>query len=310
MPVHVTPITRRQFVTYSLAAGAGVLTLQNAAAAENGPATDPDSFALLSDTHIPAKLNVTSRGTNMSTNLRNTVAALVAMKTRPAGAIISGDLAFNTGQAGDYKNLATLVAPLAEAELPLHMALGNHDHHARLCAQFKAVQAQAATVEGKHVSIVEAARVNWVLLDSLYKTNDATGVLGETQLAWLAKALDARKDKPAICVAHHNPFWGDVTKKKNAILRDTAALFEILDTRPHVKAYVFGHTHRWGLTQRKGLHLINLPTMAYLFKKDAPNGWVQAQLRDGGITLRPQCHDTKHAVHAKEFKLAWRADKT
>jgi len=310
MPVHMTPLTRREFVKYSLAAGAGVLTLGSALAAEAGGAkVDPDSFALLSDTHIPAKADFTARGVNMSTNLKKTVADLVAMRTRPAGAFISGDCAFNTGQAGDYKNLAALLTPLGQANLPLHMVMGNHDHRERLYAQFKAQQAKAAAVKSKHVTVVEAARANWVLLDSLYKTNDPTGVLGETQLAWLAKALDARKDKPAICVAHHNPFWGDVTKRKRAILRDTAALFEILDTRPHVKAYVFGHTHRWALTQRKGLHLINLPTMAYLFKKDEPTGWTHAQLRDDGITLGPRCHDPKHAVHGKEFKLTWRADK-
>ncbi len=310
MPVHITPLTRREFVKYSLAAGAGVLTLQSATAAEDRDAkVDPDSFALLSDTHIPAKADFSARGVNMSTNLKKTVVQLAAMKTRPAGAFISGDCAFNTGQAGDYKNLAALLAPLGRAQLPLHMVMGNHDHRQRLYAQFKARQAKAATVKGKHVTVVEAARANWVLLDSLYKTNDPAGVLGEAQLAWLAKALDARKDKPAICVAHHNPFWGDVGKRRVAFLKDTAALFEILAARPHVKAYMYGHTHRWQLTQRNGLHLINLPTMSYLFKKGEPTGWVHAQLRDGGITLRPHCHDPKHAVHGKEFKLTWRADK-
>jgi len=309
MPIHMTPLTRREFVTTSLAAGAGLLTLRTASAAQDAPKVDPDSFALLSDTHIPAKDTTSARGVNMSTNLKKTVAQLVAMKTRPAGVLVSGDCAFNVGQADDYKNLAALVAPLGQAKLPLHMALGNHDHRERFTAQFKAARTDAATVTGKHVSIVEAARTNWVLLDSLYKTNDPAGVLGEGQLAWLAKALDARRDKPAIVVAHHNPFWGKIGKRRVMFLKDTAALFDVLASRPHVKAYVYGHTHRWGVAQRNGLHLINLPTTAYLFKKDEPSGWVGAQLRDGGVTLRPHCHDPKHTVHGKEFKLTWRADK-
>ena len=310
MPVHMTPLTRRGFVTYSLAAGAGLLTLRNTHAADGGGTkVDPDSFALLSDTHIPAKPDFKARGVNMSANLRDTVADLVAMKTRPAGVLVSGDCSFNTGEAADYKNLASLLAPLGQAELPVHMAMGNHDHRQRITAQFKALANHTATVQGKCVSIVESPRANWILLDSLYKTNNPTGVLGATQLAWLAKALDTRKDKPAICVAHHNPFWGNVSKRKNAVLRDTAALFKILTSRAHVKAYVFGHTHRWKLDTYKGVHLINIPTMAYLFKKDEPTGWVHAKLRDNGITLRLDCHGKKHPVHGKEFKLAWRRGK-
>ncbi|MGB7933682.1 MAG: hypothetical protein WCH04_15950, partial [Gammaproteobacteria bacterium] len=49
----------------------------------------------------------------------------------------------------------------------------------------------------KHVSILETPRANWFLLDSLQRTNDLLGRLGEVQLQWLAKALDARADRPA-----------------------------------------------------------------------------------------------------------------
>lgn len=310
MPVHMTPLTRRRFLSYSLAAGAGVLTLRNVPAAEAGRAKiDPDAFALVSDTHIPAKASIAIRGVNMTANLKKIVGELVSAATRPAGVIVSGDCAYSTGLAGDYAALAGLLAPLARAGMPVHLAMGNHDHRGRFYEQFKARKAKAKAVQGKHVSVVESARANWFILDSLWQTNVVTGVLGAVQLAWLAKALDAKKDKPAIVVAHHNPVPAKSRVRKITGLRDTAALFEVLAARAHVKAYVYGHTHTWKLAQQKGLHLVNLPTSAYTFGRGKTNGWVHAQLGDGGMTLRHHCHDPKHARHGKEFKLTWRADK-
>ena len=53
--------------------------------------------------------------------------------------------------------------------------------------------------------LVEGPRANWFLLDSLDEPNKTPGVLGDKQVAWLGQALDARANKPAILVAHHNP---------------------------------------------------------------------------------------------------------
>lgn len=310
MPVHLTPLTRRQFLSTTVVAGAGILTLRGALAAEAaGAKVDPDAFALVSDTHVPAKASIGVRGFNMTTNLKKITEHVVAGGLRPVGMIVSGDCAHISGLAGDYANLAGLLAPLAEAGVPVHLAMGNHDQRENLYAQFKACKAKADTVQGKHVSIVESARANWFILDSLWKTNVVTGVLGETQLAWLGKALDARKDKPAIVVAHHNPQPAGAKKGRISGLKETDALNEIMLARPHVKAYVFGHTHTWRLAKLKGLHLVNLPASAYAFGKGKATGWVSARLGDGGVTLRAHCHDPKDALHDREFKLSWRADK-
>ncbi len=219
---------------------------------------------------------------------------------------MAGDCAFNHGTPGDYAMLKTLFHPLREAGLPMHIALGNHDHREHFLAAFpdaKTDSTEAAGVPGKHVSVLETPHANWFLLDSLNQTNVTPGVLGEAQLAWLAKALDARPDKPALVVAHHNP---DETAGGMG-LTDTKALFAVLMPRKQVKAYVFGHTHRWHVDRREDLHLVNVPAVAWVFDKTQPRGFVTAGLRPDGATLVLHAFDRRHARHGEQIDLKWRA---
>ena len=128
-------------------------------------------------------------------------------------------------------------------------------------------------------------------------------MLGELQLAWLAKVLDENKDQPAIVVTHHTP---DVGTNKGG-LKDTQALLDVLEPRKHVKAYFYGHSHKWELIKRdSGLHLINLPAIAYVFKEGNPSGWVLATVEENGVRLELSCLDKDHKLHGLISKLDWR----
>src|SRR5690349_20172161 len=104
---------------------------------------------------------------------------------------------------------------------------------------------------------------------------------------------------------HHNPMAPDAPKKTG--LLDTEELLATLLPRRHVKALFFGHTHTWKLEQRDCLHLINLPAVAYVFGKEAFSGWTNCQLRDNGMSLELQTHDTTRAENAKVTEFEWRA---
>ncbi len=52
----------------------------------------------------------------------------MGQERHPAAVIINGDLALNDGQAGDYEHFAKLIAPLRDADIPVHLTLGNHDN--------------------------------------------------------------------------------------------------------------------------------------------------------------------------------------
>ncbi len=311
MPIHLCPMTRREFLTRSAAAGAAMVLGPTAHGSQQSGRVDPNRFALLADTHIDADPAKVSRGVNMTDHLAHAVKDVASLAPGPAGVIVGGDCAHSKGLKGDYLQLASVARGLSDAKLAVHLALGNHDHRENMYAALKARRPAKATVAGKHVSVITSPRANWFLLDSLNVVNQVSGLLGAKQLAWLTRALDAHSDKPAIVVAHHNPQWSvqDPTAKRRRIsgLVDTKALFEVMAKRRHVKAYVFGHTHRWGRSVRDGLHLINVPAVGYVFQKTQPSGWLLAQLKTDGVELELHSIDPKHKAHGQKVELTWRS---
>ncbi len=275
LPEIMPPINRRRFLAGALAAGAGTLLPRFAEATE--PPGDPNHFVLLADTHVGSRRDQAHRGVQPAVNLERAVTEIAGLGPKPAGAIVTGDCAFMKGEAGDYTMLGELLGPLRQAGLPVHLALGNHDGRERLLAAFPEARSQAVAAElpQKCVSLLETPHADWFLLDSLDKTNVTLGLLGQRQLAWLAKALDAHPAKPALVLAHHNP---DRLLNIHG-LTDTKALFEVLMPRRRVKAFFYGHTHCWHLGQQAGVYLVNLPAVAWLFDQTQPRGFVTSQLR-------------------------------
>jgi len=77
-------------------------------------------------------------------------------------------------------------------------------------------------------------------------------------------------------------------------------LLEVFASANRSKAYFFGHTHHWEITRdESGIHLINLPPVAYLFHEGDPTGWVMAKSEEQGMRLELRCLDTSHKAHAK-----------
>ena len=297
MPLHL--LHRRAFLRRTLLAGTGLLATRPLFAAETS------RWALLSDTHIGPKPETLARETNMADHLRASVQAVLGVKSSLAGVFINGDCALKAGLPEEYATFTGLIKPLVEAGLPLHLTLGNHDDRANFWQALKVAAEGARPVQGKHVSVVKSSLANWFLLDSLDVVDKSPGRLEQSQRDWLAKSLDERRDRPALVMVHHNPHL-DPTKP-NGTLQDTAELFEVLLPRRHVKALFFGHSHKWDLKERDGLHLVNLPAVAYPFAKDQPTGWVDCQLTASGTTLELHAHNEQHPAHGKPVELKWRA---
>jgi 3',5'-cyclic AMP phosphodiesterase CpdA len=303
MPIHLPPFSRRLFLAQAAAAGASAVAWRPLFAADE---RDPRTLALLADTHIPGDPATGVNGVNMTANLKQVVDELIGRTPQISGVVVNGDCAYLKGLPADYKNLAQVVAPLADSGLPLHLTMGNHDDRGTFYEALSEERPESPPVESKHVSVLETPHANWFLLDSLFKTDVVTGELGARQLEWLAKALDARADKPAILVAHHNPQFEPGPDGGWGGLRDARTLFGMVADRKQVKAYIFGHTHDWKLSRAGDVHLVNLPPVAYVFQKGKPNGWVEATMRDNGITLRLHCLDKSHPQHDEAVHLAWR----
>jgi hypothetical protein len=305
MPLHLPPISRRRFLAGSMAA-ASAMALGDAlwGADERPPADrDPHRFALLSDVHIAADPAAVLRKVTMAENLKKVIAEVTALSPLPAAAAINGDLALGTGEAGDYATLLDLLKPLRAAGLPVHLGLGNHDRRDRFRAALPAGDRADAPLKDREAYVVESPRANWFVLDSLTDTNKVPGTVGDEQRRWLAEGLDARKDKPALVMVHHNPDREDPTRGG---LTDTVALLEMLTSRRQVKALIFGHTHHWSFEEEAGMHLINLPPVAYIFQEGDPSGWVDVKLAEAGASFELRCVDPAQKQHGEKRELKWR----
>lgn len=302
MPIHLQPISRRRFLARALAGGAALALSPSLLAAAKR--TDPDSWALLSDIHIAADRELMARGINMTRHLQTVSADVLALSRRPAGVVVTGDCAYNSGQTEDYRQVADLLQAIREGQMPVHLALGNHDNRERFWEALPQEKAAQKPLAERQVALLSTPRANWFILDSLETTLSTPGLLGQEQLDWLAKSLDANPAKPALVLVHHNP--GKIGSVGG--LKDTDAFFDVIRPRKQVKAYFFGHTHIWDVKQdASGIHLVNLPPVAYVFQPERPAGWVHALLEHKGMRLELRCVDPKHKQHGQVVKLRWRA---
>ena len=301
MPVYLPPISRRRFLARSLAASTGLALGPTLLAADRE--TDPNSWALLADTHVAAERARVARGINLVDHFTKVTTDLLTLPKRPAGVFITGDCAFDSGQKGDYAVLTELLEPIRKDQMPVHLALGNHDSRERFWEVLPWEKAAKPPLADRQLALLRTLYANWFILDSLEKTDATPGLLGPEQLEWLAKTLDANPEKPALVLIHHNP-----GVRGNIGLRDTAALFETIRPRKQVKAYIFGHTHTWSVERdESGIHLINLPAVSYVFHAGDPAGWVHATLGSKGIRVELRCVDVTHKAHGQKVELEWRA---
>ncbi|HRK35095.1 MAG TPA: metallophosphoesterase [Candidatus Hydrogenedentes bacterium] len=292
MPAAVLPpMARRSFLQIAALGGFATVFGYEACADESGL-----HLALLSDTHIPADKQPGARGFNAFEQLTSIVSDLVA--TNADGLVITGDAAQLTGEKDDYAVLLDVLQPVTEA-MPMYIALGNHDNRDNFMEMVKTLPGERPEVEDKHVTIIEHPAVRIVLLDSLFYVRQRGGLLGKAQREWLKTYLEANADRPAILMFHHTIGDGD-----NDLL-DILRLFDLAKPFPHLKALFYGHSHRWEIGKREGIHTINLPTAAHIWTPDQPIGWVDARFRADGMALTMHAFAGNRALDGQVFEFNW-----
>jgi Icc protein len=303
MPITLPPISRRRFLAGSVAAALATAYGRVSLGLEP-PKSDPNRLVLISDTHIDADLAKVNREVTMAENLRRVAAAVAGLAVRPAAVLHAGDVAHAKGLPGDYAACVELLRPIREAGMPVHLMLGNHDDRDNLWAAVP--PGREPLVAQRHITVMHTPHADWYLLDTLDRPDVAPGVLGEKQLAWLAGALDANPDRPAMVMTHHNPKVG--TPAKFFGLTDFQALYDVIDPRKQVKVLLFGHTHNYSVSEQPAdrPHRINLPPTGYVFNKAWPSGWMDCTLTATGGTVKLVCLDEKHPQHGQVSELKWR----
>jgi Icc protein len=257
-------LNRRQFLRDGLALAAGVAAF-GPRMALGDECKEDTRWAFLSDTHIAGDPENHYRGFYPYRNLQE-IAWQIA-DNLPEGLVVTGDLARIKGRCEAYANVRTLLSPIAE-QRPVYLGLGNHDDREDFFRAFADSNGDCETVENKHIIVTNAGPVRLIVLDTLYHVNTNPGLLGLSQLNWLATFLQVCDDQPTVLFVHHVP---------EADLLDTRRLFDIIGPTAKVKAVVFGHSHRFRFSQHQGIHMINLPATGYNLSGNHPVGWVEAR---------------------------------
>ena len=301
MPLALTPLNRRDFFR-NIVGGALAATFwgtaQNSWAAETGR----DHWIFLSDTHLPGDSSEERHGYNPVKNFAAVREAVLKLEHKPQGVIITGDVAFLHGTSEDYRQVVTQVTPFTENSIPVHIVFGNHDHFDNFYAAFSNLNRESSPVAKKHITVLETPNVNLFLLDSLYLPSAETGsgFFGLEQLRWLRKELDARKDKPALLLAHHN------LDNNAGTLMDREEFWNVVKSAKQVKAYIYGHTHIYQQSVRDDVHLVNLPALAWEFQSGKqPLGWSDVEISKNAIQLTLHTLSSDHLNSGDVRKFEW-----
>ncbi|MDB5479493.1 MAG: metallophosphoesterase [Caulobacteraceae bacterium] len=171
--------------------------------------------------------------------LRTVLAAIAALRPRPAAIFASGDLT-ETGTPEEYAALRDI---LKGAPSPVYVGMGNHDLRAPLLAAFPA-PLTGVDDHGFVQYAVDVGDLRVVMCDTV-EEGRAEGAFCEARAEWLARTLDAAPRRPTVVIVHHPPIpcgiqWMDPTFEAAGAGRLAVAL----RGRTHVVGVLSGHVHR------------------------------------------------------------------
>ena len=195
------------------------------------------TIAQITDLHITTDKDPLNQRRNEG-RLRQVMKAIHALRPRPVAIIASGDLV-DRGEVEEYLELKRV---LADSEIPIYFALGNHDRREPFLEVFDGPGAQT-DANGYVQYAVDFGAMRMVVCDTLEGENH--GEYDEVRAAWLAATLDEAPDRPTAIILHHPPIpsgirWMDPDPRSPWILR----LENVLTGRNQVKVLMCGHIHR------------------------------------------------------------------
>jgi Icc protein len=193
----------------------------------------------ISDPHVVTRGQLAYGRIDTASMLERCVSKVLALPRVPDVTVVTGDLT-DHATPEEYGMLRDLLAPLA-ANMPIYLAVGNHDDRDVLRAAFPEHRHLAG--EGGFVQyVVDDFPVRLVVLDTLIPGAPG-GRLCAARLRWLDRTL-AESQTPTIVAQHHPPLVTGLTIMDQMALEDPAAEADVISRYPHVERVICGHYHR------------------------------------------------------------------
>ena len=224
----------------------------------------------LTDTHISADENELLGGVNTTATLLDVIAD-VARRQDLDLALLTGDLA-ETPSVETYKKLAEI---LQQVNLPVYCLPGNHDEPGIMQRLLNIGNVSTANF---------LTGSNWsIILLNTHEAGERGGYLSAAELSCLEAALARSRDRHVLICLHHHPVdihsaWMDAMALKNS-----EALFRVLDRHENIRGIVWGHIHQEFSTTRNGVLLLGSPSTCIQFLR---------QSDEAGIDTRPPAYRT------------------
>ncbi|HEX2759244.1 MAG TPA: metallophosphoesterase, partial [Rhizomicrobium sp.] len=178
----------------------GILTPVALAQAGNDKASGVPLFLQISDTHIGFNKDANP---DVAGTLKQTIALVNAMKTRPALTIHTGDIT-HLSKAAEFDTANQLLMGLKAGEL--HTVPGEHDITDGAGTEYFARFGKASDNRGYYSFDHQGVHFIGLVNVMNFKPNGLGG-FGDEQLAWLKADLAARSSSTPIVVFAHMPMW-------------------------------------------------------------------------------------------------------
>ena len=196
------------------------------------------TIAQITDLHIGATGDPLNNARN-ERRLRQVLGEIHALRPRPAAIIASGDLC-DPGLPGSY---VALRAILQASEIPIHLAIGNHDDRAALVAAFPPAMIRC-DANGFVQYAVDIGPLRVIVCDTV-EAGSHEGAFCTQRADWLTRTLAEAPDRPTRVVLHHPPVpsgiqWMDPEPGADWIGR----LETVLKGRSQIQGVICGHVHR------------------------------------------------------------------
>jgi 3',5'-cyclic AMP phosphodiesterase CpdA len=210
----------------------------------------------ISDPHLVARGTLAYGRVDTATMLERAVRKIRALPRAPDAVVATGDLT-DGAAADEYGLLAELLAPL---DMPVYLAVGNHDDRDALRRAFPR-QGHLHGEDGFVQYVVDDFAVRLVVLDTLIPGAPG-GELCERRLRWLDRTLQA-SNRPTVIAQHHPPLVTGLTFMDRMTLKSPEAEAAVVSRHPQVERIISGHYHRTAHARFGGTIASLCPSVAH-----------------------------------------------